>query len=47
MSALEDSRLYQVLSAATKRLSSVVRASYLYRWLTAEPDPDVIFIDLR
>jgi len=47
MSALEDSRLYQALSAATERLSSVVRASYLYRWLTAEPDPDVIVIDLR
>jgi hypothetical protein len=24
-----------------------VRASYLYRWLTAEPDPEVIVIDLR
>jgi len=47
MSALEDSRLYQALSAATERLSSVIRASYLYRWLTAEPDPDVIVIDLR
>ena len=47
MSALEDSRLYQALSAAMERLSSVVRASYLYRWLTAEPDPDVIVIDLR
>ncbi|SEP69436.1 hypothetical protein [Natrinema salaciae] len=24
-----------------------VRASYCYRWLTAEPEPDVIVIDLR
>jgi len=24
-----------------------VRASFLYRWLTAEPEPDVIVIDLR
>jgi len=24
-----------------------VRTSWLYRWLTAEPDPDVIVIDLR
>lgn len=29
------------------RLSRWVRASYLYRWLTAEPDPDVVVIDLR
>lgn len=47
MSALEDSRLYQALSAGTERLSSIIRASYLHRWLTAEPDPDVIVIDLR
>jgi hypothetical protein len=24
-----------------------IRASWIYRWLTAEPDPDVIVIDLR
>lgn len=29
------------------RLSQWVRAGYLYRWLTAEPDPDVVVIDLR
>jgi hypothetical protein len=28
-------------------LADAVRHSYLYRWLTAEPDPDVIVIDLR
>lgn len=38
----------------TSRLSSIgetcrryVTASYLYRWLTKEPDPEVIVIDLR
>jgi hypothetical protein len=30
-----------------QKLSAVVRESYLYRWLTAEPDPDIIVIDLR
>jgi hypothetical protein len=24
-----------------------MRASWLYRWLTAEPDPDVVVVDLR
>ncbi|WP_233559385.1 MULTISPECIES: hypothetical protein [unclassified Halorubrum] len=28
-------------------IAGAVRDSYLYRWLTAEPDPDVIVIDLR
>ena len=28
-------------------LATAVRHSALYRWLTAEPDPDVIVIDLR
>lgn len=28
-------------------ISQWVQASYCYRWLTAEPDPDVIVIDLR
>lgn len=41
-------------AVATARFGSVVvraegatRASLLYRWLTAEPEPDVIVIDLR
>ncbi|SEV81845.1 hypothetical protein [Natrinema salifodinae] len=42
-SAVEDSRLH----ALGDRLAGWVRASYCYRWLTAEPDPDVIVIDLR
>ncbi|RAW44742.1 hypothetical protein DQW50_12900 [Halorubrum sp. 48-1-W] len=29
------------------RVASAVRASWLYRWLTADPDPEVIVIDLR
>jgi hypothetical protein len=28
-------------------LADAVRSSYLFRWLTAEPDPNVIVIDLR
>jgi hypothetical protein len=32
------------LSGASRRF---VRGSWLYRWLTAEPDPDVVVIDLR
>ena len=30
-----------------RRVASAVRASRIYRWLTAEPDPEVIVIDLR
>lgn len=30
-----------------KRAAATVRDSYLYRWLTAEPEPEVIVIDLR
>ena len=33
--------------SAGERVASAVRASWLYRWLTAEPDPEVIVIDLR
>jgi hypothetical protein len=29
------------------RTAAAVRDSFLYRWLTAEPDPEVIVIDLR
>jgi hypothetical protein len=44
---LESSRLYRTTVAAADRLSAYVRGSYLYRWLTAEPEPEVIVIDLR
>lgn len=30
-----------------RRLLTWLRESYLYRWLTAEPDPQVVVIDLR
>ncbi len=35
------------LARAWARLEVMVRASWIYRWLTAEPEPDVIVIDLR
>jgi len=41
--ALEESRLRDFGDTIT----SYVRASFCYQWLTAEPDPDVIVIDLR
>ena len=31
----------------TKQFGGVVRTSFLYRWLTKEPEPEVIVIDLR
>jgi hypothetical protein len=33
--------------SAGERVANAVRASWLYQWLTAEPDPEVIVIDLR
>ncbi|SET50719.1 hypothetical protein [Natrinema hispanicum] len=41
--ALEESRLRELSDTIT----SYVRSSFCYRWLTAEPDPDIIVIDLR
>lgn len=35
------------LGSTSDRLTRVVQGSFLYRWLTAEPDPEVIVIDLR
>ncbi|QAU12245.1 hypothetical protein EKH57_05665 [Halorubrum sp. BOL3-1] len=35
------------LSGLWRAVTGAIRSSYLYRWLTAEPDPDVIVIDLR
>jgi hypothetical protein len=34
-------------AAGVQWFRRAVEASWLYRWLTAEPDPDVIVIDLR
>lgn len=44
---LEESRIYQLVNALGERLTAYVRGSFLYRWLTAEPEPEVIVIDLR
>lgn len=41
--AYPDSRL----AGGLARTGTVVRRSWLYRWLTAEPDPEVIVVDLR
>jgi hypothetical protein len=35
------------LESTSTRLTRVVQGSFLYRWLTADPDPEVIVIDLR
>ncbi|WP_302081583.1 hypothetical protein [Salinibaculum rarum] len=35
------------LATLGRRLANWTRHSFLYRWLTAEPDPEVIVIDLR
>jgi hypothetical protein len=36
-----------VSTSVLATLGQWARSSFLYRWLTAEPDPDVIVIDLR
>ncbi|WP_117594493.1 hypothetical protein [Haloprofundus halophilus] len=52
--ALSGSRIVRAARSAADRLGVIadrarplVMNSYLYRWLTAEPDPEVIVIDLR
>ena len=44
---LAGSRVVSALRTGSARVSSWVRHSALYQWLTAEPDPEVIVIDLR
>ncbi|WP_227134358.1 hypothetical protein [Halorubellus salinus] len=34
-------------SGVVENVTDYVQESYLYRWLTAEPEPDVVVIDLR
>lgn len=53
-SALRVSRVVGVATGVRTRLGSlgraagdVVRESYVYRWLTKEPEPEVVVIDLR
>lgn len=49
----EVTRKLEALAGGSRALSAVsmvedwVRLSWLYRWLTAEPEPDVVVIDLR
>lgn len=45
--AIDGSRLVDGLRRVGDRIKHVVQRSWLYRWLTAEPEPDVIVIDLR
>lgn len=45
--SLAGSRIVSAVRAAGSRASLWVRHSALYQWLTAEPDPEVIVIDLR
>ena len=45
--ASEGSTLIGAAASLASRAEAVVRQSYGYRWLTAEPDPSVIVIDLR
>lgn len=44
---LDESRVVQTGQSITARAAEVTRESYLYRWLTKEPDPEVVVIDLR
>ena len=43
----ENSRIVTAVRRLFEKSTSVLRGSFLYQWLTAEPDPDVIVIDLR
>jgi len=45
--ASEGSILVGTAKSLTTRVEALVRHSYGYRWLTSEPDPAVIVIDLR
>ena len=42
-----DSATVGFFETLSSRLGAVVRRSYLYRWLTKEPEPEVVVIDLR
>ncbi|MDS0282267.1 hypothetical protein [Haloarcula onubensis] len=45
--ASEGAVLVGAAESLAGRLEALVRNSRCYRWLTAEPNPDVIVIDLR
>ena len=42
-----ESRLVSIARQGSQWLATVTTSSLLYGWLTEEPDPDVIIIDLR
>ena len=46
-SSLANSRVATITRWMINHSVMFVRSSFIYRWLTAEPDPDVIVIDLR
>jgi len=43
----EGSTLVGAAERLVSRIETITRHSYGYRWLTAEPDPSVVVIDLR
>lgn len=45
--AREGSVLITSVEKPVIRAKSVIHLSYCYRWLTAEPDPEIIVIDLQ
>lgn len=47
LTTLERATGQSGLARAADEGSTWVRSSFLYRWLTAEPEPEVIVIDLR
>lgn len=45
--SVENARAVGVAGTVGSRIAASVRHSWLYRWLTAEPEPQVVVIDLR
>ena len=41
------SRIINAIRSISTRVTSLIKGSYCYRWLTKEPEPEVIVIDLR
>ncbi|MFB6222875.1 MAG: hypothetical protein ABEH86_04270, partial [Haloarcula sp.] len=41
------SRIISAGISVSSRVTTLIKESYCYRWLTKEPDPEVIVIDLR
>ncbi len=47
MAAFQRALQASTIARTTTTVSHWLQHSFLYRWLTAEPDPEVIVIDLR